>query len=94
MRLDSLLHALCLIKTRSQAGRACSEGRVFVNGNAARASKEIRAGDRILWRDPLNRTEREVEIVEVPQGHVSRADARAFYRDISSRAVEDPWVRP
>ncbi len=93
MRIDLVLHSLCLFKTRSQAGRACAEGRVRLNGVNVRASHAVRAGDRIRWIDPLGRIEREIEILEVPAGRLSKADARAFVREIGSRPVDDPWVR-
>lgn len=92
MRIDQLLPALCLMKTRSQAGRACDEGRVWLNDAAARSSKVVRSGDRIRWRDPLGRSEVEVEILEVPAGPQSRSTAREFYRELSRRTIDDPWV--
>jgi ribosome-associated heat shock protein Hsp15 len=92
LRIDLLLHALCLFKTRSQASRACSEGRVWLNDQQVRASRVVRPGDRIRWRDPLGRFEQEVEILDVPAGQVSRVAARALYREISKRAIDDPWV--
>lgn len=92
MRIDLLLHALCLFKTRSQASRACAEGRVWLNGHPVRASRIVHPGDRIRWRDPLSRWEEEVEILEVPAGQVSRVAARDLYREIYKRAVDDPWV--
>ncbi|MDM7914666.1 MAG: S4 domain-containing protein [Candidatus Eisenbacteria bacterium] len=92
MRLDLLLHALCLFKTRSQATKACTEGRVWVNDSVARPSRTIRAGDRIRWRDPLGRYEQEVEILEVPSGQVSRVQAREMVREIGRRALDDPWI--
>jgi ribosomal 50S subunit-recycling heat shock protein len=91
MRCDLLLSRLCLFRTRSQAGRACDEGRVRVNGRVAKAACEIRPGDRILWTDPLGRHEEEVEILSVPAGSVSRAAARDLYRRVGGRALPGPW---
>lgn len=92
MRIDLLLHALCLFKTRSQATRACAEGRVWLNDQPVRASRIVRPGDRIRWRDSLGRSEQEVEILDVPAGQVSRAAARGLVREISRRTIDDPWV--
>jgi ribosomal 50S subunit-recycling heat shock protein len=92
LRIDLLLHALCLFKTRSQATRACAEGRVWLNDQPVRASRIVRPGDRIRWRDPLGRSEQEVEILEVPAGQVSRTAARGLVREISRRTIDDPWV--
>ncbi len=92
MRIDLLLHALCLFKTRSQATRACAEGRVWLDGAPARASREVRPGSRIRWRDPLGRTEQEVEVTEIPARQVSRAAAKDYYREVFKRVIEDPWT--
>ena len=91
MRIDSLLHALCLFKTRSQASRACAEGRVWLNGTPVRSSRVVRAGDRIRWRDHLGRIEQEIEVLEIPTGRLSRAAAREMVRVIARRELDDPW---
>jgi ribosomal 50S subunit-recycling heat shock protein len=92
VRIDLLLHALCLFKTRSQAGRACAEGRVWLDGALARASRDVRPGSRIRWRDELGRTEEEIEVVEVPARQVSRVEAKEFYREVFRKKIEDPWM--
>jgi ribosomal 50S subunit-recycling heat shock protein len=91
MRIDLCLSRLCLFKTRSQARSACEEGRVLLNGQAARPSREVHPGDRICFRDRLGRVEEEVEIVATPEGNVSRAAARELYRVLARRAVANPW---
>ncbi len=47
VRLDKFLWSVRLYKTRSQAAEACKKGRVLVNGQVAKASKEVREGDKI-----------------------------------------------
>jgi ribosomal 50S subunit-recycling heat shock protein len=93
VRIDLVLHNLCLFKTRSQASRACAEGRVWLNGSVVRSSHVVRAGDRIRWIDPLGRVEREIELLEIPAGQLSKTDARSYVREIARRVVDDPWVR-
>lgn len=68
MRCDLCLNRLCLYKTRSQAAKACLEGRVQVNGQPARAARPIRPGDRIRFQDPTGRFEEEVENPRFPRG--------------------------
>ncbi len=92
MRIDNLLHTLCLFKTRSQASRACAEGRVWLNGTAVRSSRTVKVGDRIRWRDRLGRLEQEVEVLDIPPKQVSRSAAREMVRMIDSRELEDPWA--
>lgn len=45
MRLDKYLKVSRIIKRRTVANEACDAGRVLVNGKAARASYEVKAGD-------------------------------------------------
>ena len=54
------------MKTRSQAAKACSLGHVLVNGEAARASKEVKVGDRLRYQDRLSRHEERVLILHLP----------------------------
>ena len=55
-RLDKWLWAARFFKTRSLSADEIGKGRVNVNGQAAKASREVRVGDRI----------------ELRQGHVAR----------------------
>lgn len=50
MRLDKFLKVSRLIKRRTVANEACDAGRVTVNGNVAKASVKVKAGDIIEIR--------------------------------------------
>ena len=45
MRLDKFLKVSRLIKRRTVANEACDAGRVLDNGNVAKASVKVKAGD-------------------------------------------------
>ena len=45
VRIDKWLWAARFFKTRSLASRACELGRIEANGQTAKASREVRAGD-------------------------------------------------
>lgn len=47
MRLDKYLKVTRLIKRRTIANEACDAGRVLVNDTVARASYNVKVGDRI-----------------------------------------------
>ncbi len=47
MRLDKFLAVSRLIKRRTIAQQACDAGRVLVNGNAAKSSRDIKPGDEL-----------------------------------------------
>lgn len=54
MRLDKFLKVSRIIKRRTVAGEACDRQRVFVNGNAAKAGKDLKIGDVIEVRFGAN----------------------------------------
>ena len=57
MRLDKWLWAARFYKTRALAVDDISKGRVSVNGQVAKASRELRAGDTLALRQgPVSRT--------------------------------------
>jgi len=47
VRIDKWLWAARFFKTRSLAGQACDLGRIDCNGQPAKASREVRVGDRL-----------------------------------------------
>ncbi|MGA2005711.1 MAG: RNA-binding S4 domain-containing protein [Terriglobales bacterium] len=47
VRIDKWLWAARFFKTRSLAAKACELGRIQFNGQAAKAAREIRVGDRL-----------------------------------------------
>ena len=50
MRLDKFLKVSRIIKRRTVASEACDKKRVSVNGNPAKAGKDVRPGDEIEVR--------------------------------------------
>jgi ribosome-associated heat shock protein Hsp15 len=80
VRIDLLLKALCLVKTRSQAHKGCEAGGISINGRKAKPSAEVRPGDVVEIRHP--RAVTAVEILEIPAGQVSRKDRDRFFRVI------------
>ena len=57
VRLDKWLWAARFFKTRGLSADEIGKGRVHVNGQAAKASRELRPGDRVeLRQGPVTRT--------------------------------------
>lgn len=50
VRIDKWLWAMRIFKTRSLATEACKKGRVFVNAQGVKPSRDIVVGDRITVR--------------------------------------------
>ena len=49
VRLDKYLWAIRVFKTRSEATDACNGNKVRLNGNPAKASKEVKPGDMLRY---------------------------------------------
>ena len=81
MRLDKYLKVSRLIKRRTVANEASDNGLVTVNGKAARASYEVKVGDRISLRFGARTVT--VEVVSV-QETVRQAEASAMYKEIQA----------
>ena len=79
MRLDKYLKVSRLIKRRTVANEACDNGRVTVNDKHARASYEVKEGDRISLRFGARIIT--VEVLSV-QETVRQSEAAALYRQI------------
>lgn len=45
MRLDKYLKVSRLIKRRTVASDTCKDGRIYVNGNLSKPSKDVKVGD-------------------------------------------------
>jgi ribosomal 50S subunit-recycling heat shock protein len=87
MRLDAYLKLSRLVPRRSSAKDLCDAGGVHVNGHAAKAAREVHAGDRVTLHLPSR--EIMVEVLGLPTGRsVSRAAARELYRLVEERRFD------
>jgi len=80
VRLDVWLDVACLFKTRSEATTACRLNKVLVNGQAAKAHREIKVGDELEIHRPFGRKQL-LTVLGVTDRHVARAEARLLYED-------------
>ena len=80
MRLDKFLKVSRLIKRRTVANEACDNARVTVNGRPAKASYDVKVGDKLAIAFGA-RTLR-VEVLEVAD-NVRKDDACAMYRELA-----------
>ena len=79
MRLDKYLKVSRLIKRRTVANEACDNGRISVNGRIARASYDVKEGDRI----EISMGSRTVAVeVTLVADNVRKDDAGAMYKEI------------
>jgi ribosome-associated heat shock protein Hsp15 len=80
IRVDVWLDVACLFKTRSEAQKACTGGKVEVNGQATRPHRLLRVGDEI--RITRGHGRRQLVVVRaLVERHVPKAEARMLYED-------------
>lgn len=79
LRIDRWLWTARLFRTRTLAAEAISKGRVALNGSRAKASKTVRAGDRITVRRPPHVIE--IEVRGIAQRRVSATLAAGLYAE-------------
>ena len=83
MRLDKYLKVSRLIKRRTVANEVSDMGRVYVNGNPAKPSKQIKEGDEIKI-EYANRTVC-ARVLKVPQNNVSVEEASTLYEILEEK---------
>ncbi len=82
VRLDVWLDVACLCKTRSEAQKACKGGKVEVNGQSAKAHRELRLGDVVEVSRPRGLRQR-VIVKGLATQHLPKAEAKTLYEDVT-----------
>ena len=77
MRLDKWLKMARIYKSREEAARACDMGRIKLNGQQAKSSKEVKVGDELVIK--MQKHYRTVKIKELPTRGLSVKDAKLVY---------------
>ena len=98
VRLDKWLWAARFFKTRAVASRACELGRIESNGQPAKPSREVRAGDMLQIKNDSGDFQVEVLVVSGLRGPA--AIAQTLYREtdasreLRSKAAEERKAMP
>jgi ribosome-associated heat shock protein Hsp15 len=79
VRMDKWLWAARFFKTRSLASRACELGRIESNGQQAKASREVRVGDRLQVKNEAG--DFLVEVLLLSEMRGPAAVAQTLYRE-------------
>ncbi len=81
IRIDKWLWAVRIYKTRTQAGEACKGGKVKIDGQNAKASREVKVGDiiEIQQKGIL----RKVQIVKAVKNRVSAKLVPELLKDLT-----------
>jgi ribosome-associated heat shock protein Hsp15 len=98
VRIDKWLWAARFFKTRSMAARACELGRIQCNGQPAKASREVHAGDRLHVKNESGDFQLEVVLLSEMRGPA--AVAQTLYleteesRILRQKAAEERKAMP
>lgn len=79
VRIDKWLWAARFFKTRGLASRACDLGRIECNGQTAKPSREIRAGDMLQVKNDSG--DFQVEVLALSEMRGPAAVAQKLYRE-------------
>jgi ribosome-associated heat shock protein Hsp15 len=91
-RLDKWLWAARFFKTRSLAADEIERGRVRVNGQDAKPSREVRVGDRVAVRQGDCPVPREVEVLGLSAVRGPAPQAQLLYTETAdSIAAQAEW---
>ncbi|HET9425767.1 MAG TPA: RNA-binding S4 domain-containing protein [Gemmatimonadaceae bacterium] len=85
-RIDKWLWAARFFKTRSQATAAVAGGKVEVNGESAKPSRVVKAGDRVRLR--LGPAEYRVTVTGIGERRGSAAIAQGLYEEAPESIAE------
>jgi len=86
MRIDKYLKNARVIKRRTIAKEACEQGRVFVNGKAAKPGTEVNPGDEIeiiFGTRPMK-----IKVEQLLE-HVMKDTSKDMYSLIDDKIIED-----
>jgi ribosome-associated heat shock protein Hsp15 len=97
-RIDKWLWSVRLFKTRTEAAEACRGGKIKLNGDAAKAAKELKINDKISFRSgTILRTFR---VVEFPKSRVGAKLVSQYCEDLTPpedyerQKLEKQYERP
>jgi ribosome-associated heat shock protein Hsp15 len=79
VRMDAWLWAARFFKTRTLAKKACDLGRILSNGQAAKAAREVRVGDRL--RVTNDGGDFEIEVLGLSEIRGPASEAQKLYRE-------------
>ncbi|WP_416197253.1 MAG: Ribosomal 50S subunit-recycling heat shock protein, contains S4 domain [Sporanaerobacter sp.] len=79
MRIDKYLKNSRIIKRRTVAKEACEQGRVLLNGKAAKPGDEVKVGDNIEIN--FGNGSRKIQIIRVDD-NVPKDKAQELYKEL------------
>lgn len=82
MRIDKYLYLIGILKSRTNAKKACKKGYVFINERRVKGSEEIKEGDIIFLDFPLRNIK--IKVKKIPDKKSISKKERSDYFEILS----------
>lgn len=79
VRLDKYLWAIRMFKSRSMADNACKTGKVKMNGQALKSSREVVVGDLYEFKNEAGK--KIIKVTGIIEKRVQFSEAVKFYED-------------
>ncbi|WP_029037735.1 RNA-binding S4 domain-containing protein [Salinimicrobium xinjiangense] len=83
MRVDKYLWSVRYYKTRSIATEACKQGKVRVNEQVVKPSREVYATDKISIRK--NQINYQIEVLDIPKSRIGAKLSSLYVKDITPK---------
>lgn len=83
MRVDKYLWCVRYYKTRSIATEACKQGKVRVNEQIVKPSREVYSSDKISIRK--NQINYQIEVLDLPKSRIGAKLSNLYVKDITPR---------
>lgn len=83
MRIDKFLWCVRYFKTRSLATNACKQGKVKMEGNNVKPSKEVFPADKISVRK--NQIDYQLEVLDLPPSRVGAKLVNIYVNDLTPK---------
>lgn len=88
VRLDVWLDVSCLFKTRSEAQKACKNGKIDVNGQTAKPHRNVHVGDQIEIGRSFGRKQK-ITVLGLADTNIARAEARKLFEDLTPKPTAE-----
>jgi ribosome-associated heat shock protein Hsp15 len=81
LRADKWLWAVRIFKTRALAAEACKGGKVKLNGNTLKPSRELKIGDEVQFK--ISVMTKTIRVIGYPQARIGAKLVNQFYEDMT-----------
>ncbi|MBP5711129.1 MAG: RNA-binding S4 domain-containing protein [Bacteroidales bacterium] len=81
IRIDKWLWMVRVFKTRSLATEACNAGKVKMNGNNVKPSKDVKTNE--IYNIKIGQLDKTVQVIDTPKNRVGAALVPQFYTDLT-----------